>query len=132
MKIVITQKCVFYPEWNNNLDLPEDERIRVEYKIPTIAVRERIEDRSETKARADSKGNVEGVDIVLKTDDNAIIDAMLTGIYNCSAEVDGKTIEINGAKTLREAPCVFGGLYEEIVAELRKTLKRGINEKNSA
>ena len=46
MKIVITQKCVFYPEWNNNLNLTEDERIRVEYKIPTIAVRERIEDRS--------------------------------------------------------------------------------------
>lgn len=132
MKISVTQKGVFYPEWNHNLDLPESERIRVEYKIPSIAIRERIEDRSEAKARADSKGNVEGVDIVLKTDDNAIIDAMLTGIYNCSAEVDGKTIEINGAKTLREAPCVFGDLYDEIVRELRAALKRGINEKNSA
>ena len=75
---------------------------------------------------------VEGIDISLKTDDVAVLRAMVEKITNLSYEDDdGKEIKIVSVSDLLAAPIQFAPLMNEILAECNKALNESeINEKN--
>lgn len=77
MKLTISKTRTFIPEFNGNKDCSPTEQIEVTIKNPTIAIKDKVFSRPETVARADANGRVEGIDISLKTDDVAVLRAMV-------------------------------------------------------
>ena len=132
MKLTISKTRLFIPEFNGNKDCSPTEQIEVTIKNPTIAIKDKVFSRPETVARADANGRVEGIDISLKTDDVAVLRAMVEKITNLSYEDDdGKEIKIVSVADLLAAPIQFAPLMNEILAECNKALNESeINEKN--
>lgn len=132
MHFTISKEKTFIPTFRGNNKVSADEQIVVTYKVPTVALKSKLSDTSEAKARADRKGNIDGIDIVMKRDDNAVLDALLLSIEHCEyTDDDGKNAVINNADSLKKAPVFFAPLYDEIVARLREELENsGADEKN--
>lgn len=131
MHFSIVKEKKFIPTFQGNDKQPADSQITVTFKVPTVALKAKLADKSEAKARADNKGNIDGIDIVLKRDDMAILDSMLVYIDKCEYEEDGKNVVINSAASLKAAPAFFDPLFKEIVERLREELENSTaNEKN--
>lgn len=132
MKLSISKTKSFIPEFNGNKELSAADQVVVTIKNPTIAIKDKVTSRPETIARADANGRVEGIDISLKTDDVAVLRAMVEKITNLSYEDDEeKEIKIVSVADLLAAPVQFGPLMNEILAECNKALRDSeIDEKN--
>lgn len=131
MVIKVTKSLTFIPEFNGNKEAASSEQIVVHFKNPTYNLKEKIKGRPETKARADINGNIEGMDIVLKTNDVALVRGMLERIDNCQYEDDKGTVNtISNASELFEAPVEFSPLIDEIVAEFNRVMNKTVPEKN--
>jgi len=132
MRVTVSKTISFIPEFNGNRSLPATDQIVVKLKNPTIAIKERCRDQSETTARADPQGRIDHIDIQLRTDENTILREMVDSISGCEYDDGEKTAAITNAKTLNEAPVDFSPLREEIVKKCKEILEKSeVNEKNS-
>lgn len=132
MVLTVSKTLSFVPEFNGNKELAEADRIVVHYKNPTFQMKEKIKGKSETVARADVNGKIEGIDISLKTDEVAILREMLIRIDGLSyRDEKGVEVEIKDAAQLIVAPVEFTELIDEIVKEFEKVLNKKVPEKNS-
>lgn len=130
MVITVSKTIKFIPEFNGNKDLPPADQISVYYKNPTFTLRQRFRGKTETKARADVNGNVEGIDISFHSDDIGLLKGLIEKIENVQYEDGNGTHSINNAVELLEAPREYGGLIDEILRELNKAINSDVPEKN--
>jgi len=68
MKTTVSQTGSFIPKWHDNRDEPESEQLIVEYDHLSWAARQKFITRDKTKYTID--------DIEVKTDDEAVVDAL--------------------------------------------------------
>lgn len=131
MIISISKTKTYIPEFNGNRELPPTEQITATIKNPTVAMRERLIPRPQTKGHASANGQTDGVDIIIiEPDKKRILSEMVTAIYNC-AYSDGNTEKsINNVTELLEAPSEYNGLVDELFAECQKELQKTVPEKN--
>jgi len=132
MKYTISKEDVFIPSFNKNKELSDVEQIRVRYRTPTMAVKNRCRRRPEVKAISSGTGSVNSMEITIERDDVTTLKEMLISISNCSYEGDdNKEIKIQSAQNLMDAPLVFEPLFKEIVKEFDRILDEStLDEKN--
>lgn len=131
MVVKISKSLTFIPEFNGNKKATPADQIVVHYKNPTYALKEKIKGQPETKARADTNGNIQGIDISFKSNDIAVLRGLFERIDNCQYEDENGTVKsISNVQELLEAPVEFSPLIEEIIAEFNKTLEKKVEEKN--
>lgn len=131
MNLVLKKELEFIPEFNDNKSFEADEQIVVVLNNPSLATKDRITARPEAKARADVKGNLEGMDIVFKEDDLPVLKAMVKKIKNLSYSLGDEEKTIATATDLLSAPQDFAPLMKEITAECKRILKESeVSEKN--
>jgi len=131
MKLTISKEEIFIPTFNKNKDLSETDQIRVRYRIPTVAIKNRCRRRPQAKAIASGTGGIDRMEIAIEKDELSTLNEMLISISNCSYESDGKEQKIISAQNLIDAPLVFEPLLKEIVKEFDRILdESGIDEKN--
>ncbi|MGP1587269.1 MAG: hypothetical protein ACTTHG_02880 [Treponemataceae bacterium] len=130
MILNVSKKLTFIPNFNKNKECDPTDQIAIVLKNPTIQMKNRISSTPETVARADTSGKIEGIDIRLKTDDVAVLNAMVESLSNCSYEDEDGKHSITNVKQLLESPVEFSPLIDEIIHECNKILSREIDEKN--
>ena len=131
MKLTISKEDVFIPSFNKNKELPDLEQIRVRYRTPTMAIKNRCRRKPEVKAISSASGNVGSMEIIIEKDEVSTLKEMLISIANCSYDDDGKEIKIASAQNLIDAPLVFEPLFKEIIKEFDRILdEASIDEKN--
>lgn len=131
MNLTLRKDLEFIPEFNGNKELDDNEKIVVVLNNPSLQTKDRITARPEAKARADIKGNIEGMDIVYKDDDMPIFKAMVKKIKNLSYSTGSDQHVISTASDLLSAPADFAPLLDEIIKECKHVLQESeINEKN--
>ena len=131
MNLVCEKEIEFIPEFNGNKECEAGEQVVVIIKNPTLAMKDKIAARPETKARADTKGNVEGIDIILKEDDLGYVRTMVSRINNLSYTVGREQKFITQPADLISAPINFQPLLTEIIAKCKEVMKASeVNEKN--
>ena len=114
MRVVIAQKDVFIPSWNDNKSQPEDEQIKIHYKFPTTNQRERYV--KKYPIEMESGANV--VKLKIETDDKAMFRQLVTKIEGLEWEDEsGAVKKIEKPEELLEARGLEA-LYDEIVAHL--------------
>jgi hypothetical protein len=132
VRLEISKEGVFIPAFNKNRELPATDQISVRYRTPTVAIKNRCRDKSQTKGIADARGSLQHMEILIERDDVTTLKEMLVSIANCSYGGDGeKDRAIVSAQDLINAPVAFEPLLKEIVAEFDSVLDRAdIDEKN--
>jgi len=99
MKVNISKKGTFIPEWNGNKDLPEEEQIKVHFRYLNVQERKRYT--TQHPWEVDGQGNFS---FKLEHDDKAIFQAMTETIENLSIEDEnGNTKEVKTADDLLNA-----------------------------
>lgn len=133
MHLTISKKQRFYPEFHNNLSLPEPERCLVRFNTPTTTSKIKVSAPSQAFAKADSKGRIGDLEIRLGEDDDFLImEEHKVSIENCSYEDElGNKINIVNARNLFDAPTDFTPLIKEIIKKIKESFKEVISEKNS-
>jgi hypothetical protein len=131
MRLTISNEGVFIPSFNKNKELPETDQIRVLYRVPTVAIKNRCIQKPQTKGIASADGRIEHMEILLEKDSVAMLKEMLISISNCSY-TDGKhECVITNTQDLINAPVAFEPLLKEIASEFELILAgQGIDEKN--
>jgi len=138
MVISINPVKEFIPEWNGNKDMPENERIRVFHKAPTMELVDKLIPKPTIVMKTGNNG-VEGGEMEIVVDNRKFVREMITSIRNLTVDVPDN----NGGRTTKliltaeellapSIPAVLFGLVDEIGAHLQKVLsQREVNEKNS-
>jgi hypothetical protein len=132
MRLEISKEGVFIPSFNGNKELAATDQISVRYRTPTVAIKNRVRRKAQTKGIADPRGSIDRMEIVIERDDLATLNEMLISIANCSYRGDGeKDHAVVSAQDLINAPIAFEPLLKEIVAEFDSILDHAeIGEKN--
>jgi len=131
MRLEISKEGLFIPSFNGNKDLPGTDQITVRYRTPTVAIKNRCVKKPQTKGIASKNGVVEHMEVIIESDDVAVLTEMLISISNCSYKDEEKERAITTAQELINAPVDFEPLLKEIVAEFNRVLTRQeINAKN--
>ncbi|MCL2721743.1 MAG: hypothetical protein FWD47_10450 [Treponema sp.] len=131
MKLTISKEGVFIPEFKKNKEACSTDQIRVNYRTPTLAMKNRCRSKPQAKGIAGSSGKVEKMEIVIDKDELATLREMLISIENCSYDSGDEINKIISAQNLIDAPVIFEPLLKEIVKEFDRMLDEGnINEKN--
>lgn len=114
----------FIPEFNGNRDLPSGEQIRVQYKAPTAAMKDRLFPR-----QIDFVDEKPQVSIII--DRVKVLQEMVASIENLSYDDEnGKEISIVSARELLSAPIDFDPLVEELYVYLNSCIQGKVDEKN--
>jgi hypothetical protein len=132
MRLEIAKEGVFIPAFKGNKELPATDQISVRYRTPTVAIKNRVRRRPQTKGIADSSGGINHLEIVIERDELSTLNEMLISIANCSYQGDGeKDRAVVNAQDLINAPIAFEPLLKEIVKEFDSILDSAeIDEKN--
>jgi len=131
MKLTISKEGVFIPEFNNNKKEACTDQIRVNYRTPTLAMKNRCRSKPQAKGIAGASGKVEKMEIVIDKDELTTLREMLISIENVSYGEGSSEHKITNAQTLIDAPVVFEPLLKEIVKEFDRILdEANIDEKN--
>jgi len=131
MKLLISKEGIFIPEFNKNKELSDVEQIRVRYRTPTMAIKNRCRRKPQAKAVASASGGIDRMEIMIEKDKISTLSEMLVSITNCAYESDGKEYKIIGAQNLIDAPINFEPLFKEIIEEFDRILDESdIDEKN--
>lgn len=138
MKVTVSTSLTreFIPEWRGNLDLPENEQIKVYYKAPTISIKEELApmkfDLVPSKDKVDEKGNPAMEQrMSFQLDRGKILSKLVTSIVGLSTECDGKEVQVKTAGQLLSAGIELDELVSEIFAHLQSVLNnRALDEKN--
>jgi len=131
MNFNLSQEDIFIPSFNKNKELPETDQIRVLYRVPTMAIKNRCRRKPQAKAVSAKNGSIDHFEIVIEKDELATLNEMLISITNCSYTYrDGKVNKITNTQSLIDAPVAFEPLYKEVVKEFDRILDETIDEKN--
>lgn len=131
MVIQVSKTKTYIPEFNGNQDLAQTDQISVVIKNPSVAMREKLIPRPQTKGHASTSGQTDGVEIILlQPDKKRILQEMVQSIQNCAYEENGVEKAINNAIELLNAPAEFNGLVDELFEECQKELQKTVPEKN--
>jgi len=131
MKLTISKEEVFIPSFNKNKTLPETDQIRVRYRMPTMAIKNRCRRKPQAKAVASANGGIDRMEIAIEKDEVSTLNEMLISISNCSYESDSKEHKITNAQNLIDAPIAFEPLFKEIIKEFDRVLDESmLDEKN--
>ena len=130
MNMLITDKKSFVPNFNGNRDLPDAEQVVVTYRIPDIALKNRLKPRPKFKFMYDKDGNTSGGETEVSTDKMTVVVGMLISIKNLSYENSKGVHKITNATELAQAPLEYEPLINEMSEEFSKELDRTIDEKN--
>jgi len=120
MRVVIAEKDVFIPTWNDNKNLPEDEQIKVHYKFPTQNQRNRYITRypAELESGKNAASGQNTIRMKIETDDKMMFKLLVTKIENLEWEDhDGQIHEIKKPDELFDARGL-DALYDEIIGHL--------------
>lgn len=115
---------VFIPEFNENKELPVAEQIKVTYKRPTIATKEKLFPR---QFQFDQSGQAQ---MAITIDREKIIKELVTKIENLSYMDAGTEIGIKTATQLFVAPVEFDAFIEELYTFLNEVVNAKVDEKN--
>jgi hypothetical protein len=113
LKIEVKKENTFIPEWNGNRDESESEQIKVVYRYPTVAEKERF---LYTKPIKVSEGGASEIEFV--QDSQGLAKAIIKRVENLSLEVDGKEKQIKTAGDLYSIEGVPSALVREIEMHL--------------
>ena len=131
MNLTISKEGLFTPSFNKNKELPAVDQITVRYRTPTVAIKNRVKRKPQTKGIAGASGRIDHMEIILEQDDVTALTEILISISNCSYTDGDKERPIVTSQDLINAPIDFEPLLKEIVAEFNRLLDNpGINEKN--
>jgi hypothetical protein len=131
MKLTISKEGEFIPAFNGNKELPVTDQIRVQYRTPTLAMKNRCRTKPQAKGIAGADGKMEKMEIVIDKDEHATLREMLIRIDNCSFSDGSSEQKIATAQNLIDAPVIFEPLLKEIVKEFDRILDEAtLNEKN--
>lgn len=131
MVITVSKIKTFVPEFNGNKEQNKEDQISVTIKNPTVAMRDRLIPRPQTKGHASSNGVTDGIDVIIvEPDKKRILTEMVTSIENCAYNDGGVDRAINNVNELLNAPAEFNGLLDEIFDFCQKELQKKVPEKN--
>lgn len=122
MKLEISKEGAFTPSFNKNKELPATDQITVRYRTPTVAIKNRVQKKPQTKGIARENGRIDHMEIIIEKDSIAILTEMLVSISNCAYNNGDKDIHITTAQDLINAPVAFEPLLKEIVDEFEQVL----------
>jgi hypothetical protein len=117
---------VFIPSFCNNKDAPVGDQIKVHYKAPTIAMKEKLFPR-----QIDIINEKPQISILIKRDQ--VIKEMVTSIENLTYSDDAvgdEDIKVATVDQLFKAPIEFEELVEEIYVFLNECINTRVSEKN--
>ena len=130
----ISRTIIYIPEFDNNKEQPELERITVEFLCPTNEIKSRAIQPLKAQYKMDHNGMFEGTTYETELKDNyAAGNLLLKRINNCGWEDDdGKVNKIFDWMSLVKAPTQYSPLLSEVCKEAVRLLKASeVNEKNS-
>lgn len=130
MVISFKRENEFVPEWNKNKD--EDKPIKVLYREPTMALKEKLIDKPKIEVTYNEKMESDGGKSVVVVDNTNIVKKMVTKIENLEIDVDGKKRQLTTADDLfGDVPSELSGLVDEIGNYLQGVLlAREVDTKN--
>lgn len=127
MVLTVSNKTDYIPKWRGNDKLPVAEQIKIEHRLPTVAIKEKLFPK---RFEFDAKGDVTGS---FEIDRKKILEAFITGISNVAYILDdGKdvTYKVISVDNLFKAPPEFDGLIDELYNYFQDLLNRKVDEKN--
>lgn len=113
MIIEVKKENTFIPEWNGNRNESEDEQIKIVYRYPTVAEKERF---LYTKPIKISEGGASEIEMV--QDSQGLAKAIIKRVDNLTLWVDDKEKKIKTATDLYSVEGVPGALVREIEMHL--------------
>lgn len=131
MTVTLTKTITFIPEFNGNAELPFADQIVVTLKNLSVAEKERIRNKIRPKVHYDKDGSVQGMDMELGADKDALLSGMVQRIDNLTVEdPTGKSTPITNIAQLRSAPMELHGLSEEIYQKCSSIMNETFDQKN--
>lgn len=131
MIIEVPVSDIYYPEWNKNLELPEEERVSIEWKYPDISKSNVLNPRPTFKTVLDMDGKFKETTTETKTDYTYILREMVVSFRGLSYRKGGIEKKVATVSQLFEAPSLFSGLIDDVGKFLKKKLEESeIAEKN--
>jgi len=125
MLVTVSTTREFIPKFNGNKKAVAGEQIRVAYKAPTIAMKEKL------FPRKFSLGLDGAFSTSVEVDRGKIIKEMLVELFNAQYKNDnGDLVTIRNSGELMEAPIEFDPLIEEVYNYFTELLNKKTNEKN--
>jgi len=124
MIISIADRIDYVPEWNGNRDLPAAEQVKISYKTPTVAIKEKVNPRV---FEFDGTGSVTGKMVI---DRRLVLDSMVTSIQNLGYADSKGEHKVATVDQLFKSPAEFDPLIEELYGFLQERLNEKVNEKN--
>ena len=116
MKYQLSKEVKFTPEWNANLDLPEEERVGFVLKVLSMGDVLLLMDTLESAG--DSDGNVNSETLDVGTTTRLVMEARrLLPLYAEMTGLEGADDEVIGVDTICEYP-QFIGLITEVLFKL--------------
>jgi len=114
----------FTPMFDGNTDLTNAEQIRIEYKRPTIAMKEKLFPR---QFDFDQTGQAT---MSVTVDRKKLIKELTIKIENCGYIADTVERKISTVDQLFDAPIDFDPLIEELYTFYNEVINTKVNEKN--
>lgn len=126
MIISVSTKHEFIPKFNGNDKLPAADQIKVIYRLPSIAMKERLFPR---RFEFGGDGQVKGT---IEVDRKKVLKELVTDLINVAYKLeDDKDVKkVGSVDELFNAPPEFDALIDEIYAYLQDLLNRKVDEKN--
>lgn len=131
MVITLSKTITFVPEFNGNAELPAGEQVQVILKNLSVAEKERIRNKVRPKVRYDKDGSIQGMEMELGADKDALLNGMVQRIDNLTVEdSSGKASPVTTISQLRSSPMELHGLLEEIYAKCTAIMNEEFQQKN--
>lgn len=131
MVITLSKTITFVPEFNGNAELPAGEQVQVILKNLSVAEKERIRNKVRPKVRCDKDGSIQGMEMELGADKDALLNGMVQRIDNLTVEDStGKASPVTTIAQLRSAPMELHGLLEEIYKKCSSIMNEEFQQKN--
>lgn len=122
--ITTSTTAIFTPMFDGNTDLAPVDQIRIKYKRPTIAMKERLFPR---QFDFDQTGQAT---MSVTVDRKKLIKELTVDIENCGYVADGVEKKLVTVDQLFEAPIDFDPLIEELYTFYNDVINTKVNEKN--
>lgn len=131
MRLKLSANYWYEPDFKNNKELPEKERIKVLIKKPTVAERDELTEIETSRVFKKDKSEHDEVELTFKRrqDTKRILEDYVLDIKNLTVEVDGAEREVKTGSELASLPGL-SVLSELICAEVLRD-EVAEQEKNS-
>lgn len=123
MKIKLSRTDTYVPKWNGNRELPEAERVSVDYRYMTCEE----EEKWSVIRPIFSEGETKEVKVDYATHANEIWLACVKAVHGLT-DMDGAPV--SDAKAVLKVPGIYG-FVTEVVAEIKRGILTEQDSKNS-